>query len=125
MSATNTEDEETFRTEVLHEVEELEASMSAAGKPVTGATISSIFSRAMATNQPQEVVQRILRLTKEPSGSAVSNDTTGLDASMEVTELRKLKEEVVRPKRGVATLPHPPGKENKGKTEGDHTVNLL
>lgn len=99
---------------MVHAVEELEVSRLKAGQPVQAATIGSLLSQAMATNQPHELVKRILCLTQEPSG--VGSDTTGLDASVEVAELRKLKEEVVKQKQGLAK-PHPTSKENKGKDE--------
>lgn len=86
------------------------------------ATISSLLRRALATNQPHELVDRILRLTQESAAPAPSLDTTGLDVSVEVAELRKVKEVVVRQKKGSATL-LPPRKENKGK--GNETSQSL
>lgn len=103
---------------MVHAVEELESSMPAAGQPVQAATIGSLLSRALATNKPQELVERILRLTQESSGSPASLDTTELDASVEVAELRKMKEEVMKQKPGLATNFYPPGKENKGENDG-------
>lgn len=87
--------------------------MPDARQPMQAATLSSLLSRALETNQAHELVGRILRLTQEAPSSPASLDATGLEASVEVAELRNLKEEVVRLKQGSATLP-PPGKENKG-----------
>ncbi|XP_050736162.1 centrosomal protein of 192 kDa-like isoform X2 [Eriocheir sinensis] len=116
-SASTQEDEESLRSKVVHAVEELEVSRVTAGQPVQAATIGSLLSQAMATNQPHELVKRILCLTQEPSGPA--SDTTGLDASVEVAELRKLKEEVVRQKQGPARS-HPTTKENKVVSVPEH-----
>lgn len=101
---------------MIHAIKELEASF-AAGQPVQAATIGSLLSRALATNQPHELVNRILSHIQESAGPAASYDTTGLDVSVEVAELRKMKEEVFRQKQGSATLP-PPRKENKGEGDG-------
>lgn len=116
ISVSTLEDEETLRSRVVHQVEELEASRLAVGQPVPAATVDSLVYQALATKQPDELVQRILCLMNK-SSAPTSTDTTGLDASIEVAELRKLKEEVVREKKGLATS-QPPTKDGKGKNNG-------
>lgn len=110
--------EETTGMEVAHEVEELEASIHTVRHPLEASTISSLLTRALATNAPHDLVDRILRLTQEPPVPPSSLETTGLDASLEVMELRQLREDVVRQKQVGSKQFHLPGKENRGKENG-------
>ncbi|XP_063869324.1 uncharacterized protein LOC135105178 [Scylla paramamosain] len=116
--------EQTHMKEVIHEVEELEASIHGVKQPLEASTINSLLYRALATNAPHDLVGRILQLTQEAPVSSSSLEMTGLDASLEVMELRQMREDIARQKQRESKASHPLGKENRGREEGSKPASI-
>ena len=116
--ATDQKEEDTVGMEVVHEVEELEASIHTIRQPLEASAISSLLTRALATNAPHDLMDRILRLTGKPAVPSTPLETTGLDASLQVMELRQMREDMVRQNQKGLKPSGPPGKENRGKEDG-------
>lgn len=120
--ATDLKGGKTFKIDLVHEIEEIEASIHNVGQPIPASNISSLLTRALETNEPHDLVDRILRLTQEPSVSISTLEATGLDASLEVMELRQLRENVVKQKQSGSKPSHLPGKENRNKENGTKRI---